>query len=165
VSDSPSFSAHFDEEAFAEDLAHATEAGRQAAEAERTRIERDGIPANQLLACDPEARDGTRLGGCVKTYLPQPDGDWGMVFTGDTDEGCPGARLPCVRRPPSDARLAAERLPGRAPPAALIGIRLIAPRLSLTALAFDSRAQDPARPPPIVEPAMVEHVQRIVGKW
>lgn len=22
----------------------------------------------------------------MKTYLPQPDGSWGMVFTGDTEE-------------------------------------------------------------------------------
>jgi hypothetical protein len=86
VNDSPRFSAHFDEEAFAEDLAHATEAGRRVAETERARIEREGIPVGELLACDAEARDGTRLGGCVKTYLPQPDGSWGMVFTGDTDE-------------------------------------------------------------------------------
>jgi hypothetical protein len=85
MSDSPRFSAHFDEEAFAEDLGHASNAGRRVAEAERTRIERDGIPIAELLGCDPEARDGTRLAGCVKTYLPQPDGDWGMVFTGDTD--------------------------------------------------------------------------------
>jgi hypothetical protein len=27
----------------------------------------------------------TRLGGCVKTHLPQPDGEWGMASTGDVD--------------------------------------------------------------------------------
>lgn len=86
MGDKPKFSARFDEEAFAEDLAHATQAGRHVAEIGRARIERDGIPASELLACEPEARDGTRLGGCVKTYLPQPDGAWGMVFTGDTDQ-------------------------------------------------------------------------------
>ena len=85
MNDSPRFSAHFDEEAFAEDLAHATQAGRRVAETERARLEREGTPARELLACDAEARDGTRLAGCVKTYLPQPDGQWGMVFTGDTD--------------------------------------------------------------------------------
>lgn len=85
MNDSPRFSALFDEEAFAEDLAHASDAGARVAKAERARLERDRIPVGELLACDAEARDGTRLGGCGKTYLPQPDGDWGMVFTGDKD--------------------------------------------------------------------------------
>lgn len=85
MADKPRFSARFDQQAFAEDLSHATEAGQRVANTERARIERKGISAGELLACDPEARDGTRLGGCVKTYLPQPDGGWGMVFTGDTD--------------------------------------------------------------------------------
>jgi hypothetical protein len=35
VNDSPSLSARFDEEAFAEDLVHTTDAGRRVAEAER----------------------------------------------------------------------------------------------------------------------------------
>lgn len=39
-----------------------------------------GIEAAQLRPCRDEGRDGTRLPGCVKTYLPAPAGDWGMVF-------------------------------------------------------------------------------------
>jgi hypothetical protein len=86
VSRSSRFGARFDEELFAEDLAHATDAGREVGLAERARIEREGISPSDLIACEPEARDGTRLPGCVKTYLPQPDGDWGMVFAGDVDQ-------------------------------------------------------------------------------
>lgn len=33
-----------------------------------------------LRACDAQADDGTRLLRCVKTYLPAPAGQWGMVF-------------------------------------------------------------------------------------
>ena len=118
MSDSPRFSAHFDEEAFAEDLDHATDAGRLVAQAERARMERDGLPVGELLACDPDARDGTRLAGCVKTYLPQPNGDWGMVFTGDTDErGTPvllyvafGVRHPIHAWQPSVYQVAHRRL-------------------------------------------------------
>lgn len=29
-----------------------------------------GIPKSRLMACRAEGRDGTRLGGCVKTYIP-----------------------------------------------------------------------------------------------
>jgi hypothetical protein len=39
-----------------------------------------GLPADQLNACDPEGRDGTRLGGCVKTYVPWPAGRFGAVM-------------------------------------------------------------------------------------
>lgn len=105
----------FDEELLAEDLEHATTAGREVGVAERMRIERDGVSPTELIACEPEARDGIRLPGCVKTYLPQPDGDWGMVFAGDVDDaGAPV--LVCLafgRRHPQQS-VAAERLPNRA---------------------------------------------------
>lgn len=39
-----------------------------------------GIPRAQLMACQAEGRDGTRLGGCVKTYVPWPDGRFGAVL-------------------------------------------------------------------------------------
>jgi hypothetical protein len=50
VSDSPSFPVSFDEEAFAEDLAHASAAGRAVGERERRRLEREGIAPNELRA-------------------------------------------------------------------------------------------------------------------
>ncbi len=31
-------------------------------------------------ACEDPGRDGSRLPGCAKTYLPPPAGQWGMVF-------------------------------------------------------------------------------------
>lgn len=61
---------------------------RTSTAAARTAIERaigdllsDGVPVGLLRPCDAEARDGTRLGGCAKLYIPQPDGQWGAVFT------------------------------------------------------------------------------------
>jgi hypothetical protein len=83
VNDTRTFPVRFDDEAFAEDLAHASRAGRAVAERERARLERDGIALATLRGCEAEARDGTRLPGCVKTYLPAPDGAWGMVFRGE----------------------------------------------------------------------------------
>jgi len=72
--------AHFDELAFAEDLSHATAAGRRVALDARRRLERDGIDIGQLKRCDPLGRDGTRLERSVKLYLPNPAGAWRMVF-------------------------------------------------------------------------------------
>jgi hypothetical protein len=47
----------------------------------RADIDRDGgIPASHLKQCDAEARDGTRFDGCLKTYVPWPDGRYGIVF-------------------------------------------------------------------------------------
>lgn len=43
-------------------------------------FEERGIPASDLRACEDPGPDGTRLPGCVKTYLPAPVGSWGMVF-------------------------------------------------------------------------------------
>ena len=83
MADSPRFSVRFDEEALAEDLAHASASGREVGE--RARLERDGIAVSELRACAAEGRDGTRLAGCLKAYLPRPAGPWGMVFTGDRD--------------------------------------------------------------------------------
>jgi len=64
MADSPRFSVRFDEEALAEDLAHASASGREVGE--RARLERDGIAVSELRACAAEGRDGTRLAGCVK---------------------------------------------------------------------------------------------------
>jgi hypothetical protein len=80
------FPVRFDEAAFDEDLLHVTPRGRSAAIRHRAAIERDGLPAAQLVRCDAEARDGTDLSGCVKTRLPWPDGEWGLVLTGRLDE-------------------------------------------------------------------------------
>ena len=74
------FEVRFDELAFTDDLAHATPAGRDVATAARQRLGRDGTDLAEFKRCDPDARDGTRLPNCVKTYLPGPGGRWRMVF-------------------------------------------------------------------------------------
>lgn len=50
------------------------------AHAARRRLEADGAELVEFKRCDPDARDGTSLPNCVKTYLPGPDGRWRMVF-------------------------------------------------------------------------------------
>lgn len=117
MSDSPRFPARFDGEAFEEDCSHATTAGKRVARQARARYENEGAPVAELRACQQEGRDGTRLGGCVKVYLPPPDGPWGMVFTGDTDHAQPvlvclafGLRHPRRAYVPSVYRVADSRL-------------------------------------------------------
>jgi hypothetical protein len=71
----------FDEETLATDLEHLPDAaGATMAELRRT-IDRDGgLPKSRLKRCEPEGRDGTRLPSATKTYIPWPDGPWGIVF-------------------------------------------------------------------------------------
>ena len=75
-----SFRVRFDELAFAEDLRHATPSGRQVGLEARRRLERNGADVGEQRPCAAEARDGTRLPNCVKTYLPDPAGRWRMIF-------------------------------------------------------------------------------------
>ena len=77
----------FDDAAFAEDLARASDAGQKVAHATRTAYEEDGVPVDVLLVCDEEGADGTRLAHCVKVYLPPPDGKFGMVFRIERRDG------------------------------------------------------------------------------
>jgi len=65
----PTFPVHVDERELAEDLSHASEAGRAAIEPLIQQLKTDGVPAAWLRRCDSEARDGTRLPGCVKIYI------------------------------------------------------------------------------------------------
>ena len=75
------FRVGFDDATFAEDLEHtSSDTGRTLARRERDKLTADGLPPDQLKRCDIEARDGTSLPGCVKIYIPEPDGIWGMVF-------------------------------------------------------------------------------------
>jgi hypothetical protein len=77
----PIFPIGFDELALAEDLARLGEGGVQALVGLRADVERlGGLPSSRLLACEAEPRDGTQLGGCVKTYAPWPGGRFGAVF-------------------------------------------------------------------------------------
>jgi hypothetical protein len=70
----------FDEAAWSEDLRQTTDIGRAEATRKRVRLEQDGQPVDELLACDEQARDGTSLPECVKTRVPRPDGKWGVVY-------------------------------------------------------------------------------------
>lgn len=75
------FRVDFDDATFAEDLEHtSSDTGRELARRERDKLTAEGVPPDQLKRCDTEARDGTSLPGCVKIYIPRPDGTWGMVF-------------------------------------------------------------------------------------
>jgi hypothetical protein len=120
VSDSRTFPVRFDDDAFAEDLVHASRAGRAVGERERARLERDGIAVAALRACEPQARDGTQLPRCVKTYAPAPDGAWGIVFRGErSQDGTPtllclafGLRHPRAPWQPSVYQVAHRRLHG-----------------------------------------------------
>jgi hypothetical protein len=71
----------FDEHAVAEDLAHHPPVARHALEVLRRELNRDGgLPTSRLKRCEAEGRDGTRLAGCVKTYVPWPTGRYGLVM-------------------------------------------------------------------------------------
>ena len=114
------FPVHVDERELAEDLAHASEAGRAAIEPMIQRLKADGVPKEWLSKCDAEARDGTRLPGCVKLYIPQPAGQWGAVFLGGSVDGKPklfvlavGKRHPEAPWQPSVYEIAHRRLQAR----------------------------------------------------
>lgn len=73
----PRFEVRVVDEVLAEDLAHCTAAGRSAIGAMVATLRDEGVPSEWLRRCEAEGRDGTRLGGCVKLYIPQPAGQWG----------------------------------------------------------------------------------------
>ena len=68
----PTFEVKVDERALSDDLAHASDAGREAIESMVERLRADGAPSAWLRRCDAEARDGTRLPGCARLYIPSP---------------------------------------------------------------------------------------------
>ncbi len=115
----PRFAVQVDDVALAEDLAHATAAAREAIGPMVEHVRRDGVPVQWLRRCDPEGRDGTRLTGCVKFYIPQPVGRWGAVLTGAVAAGAPrlllvavGQRHPTAASRPSVYVVAHRRLTG-----------------------------------------------------
>lgn len=85
----PTFPVHVDERELAEDLSHASEAGQAVIKPLIERLKVEGVPIDWLRRCDSEARDGTRLPGCVKIYIPQPARQWGAVFLGGSLNGEP----------------------------------------------------------------------------
>lgn len=77
----PVFPVGFDDDALTEDLERLPASAEIALRGFRKELRRNGgIGRSRLMACQAEGRDGTRLGGCVKTYIPWPDGRFGAVF-------------------------------------------------------------------------------------
>jgi hypothetical protein len=123
--DMPGARAHFDPDAWDEDLARTTPAGREAAEAARRAYERKGVPIEQLRRVAEHGHDQTNLPDCAKVYLPQPNGRFGMVFMLKFEpDGRPvlaylafGVRHhPRRSRRPTVYQLAHLRLHGQPPP-------------------------------------------------
>jgi hypothetical protein len=113
----PAFPVIVDADTLSEDLAHASESARAAIEPMVARLQDSGDPALWLKRCEQEAQDGTSLPGCVKMYIPQPDGQWGAVFLGTTVNGtltlillAVGERHPTVAWRPSVYQVADRRL-------------------------------------------------------
>lgn len=89
----PRFGVRVIDEVLAEDLARCTAAARSAIEPIVGMLREEGAPRGWLLRCQEEGRDGTRLGGCVKLYIPPPTGRWGAVLTGDEESRKPALVL------------------------------------------------------------------------
>lgn len=111
----------FDEHLWSEDLQRATPEAAQAAGRARRELERAGAPIDQLRPCEDQGRDGTRLAGCLKLYVPLPAGPWGIVFQLAGDEHGAllaalafGLRHPPTRRRSSVYQLAHRRLHSKA---------------------------------------------------
>jgi hypothetical protein len=86
------FPVGFDDDALEEDLAHLPASAEEALRLFHKEVRRlGGIPKSRLMACQAEGRDGTRLSGCVKTYIPWPDGRFGAVFIAVTHPNRPMA--------------------------------------------------------------------------
>jgi hypothetical protein len=76
----PTFRVEFDMAVLAEDSDHSTPKGRSVMRDAIRELDRNGILASRLKACEDPGRDGSCLPGCAKTYLPPPASQWGMVF-------------------------------------------------------------------------------------
>lgn len=119
----PVFPVGFDDDALQEDLEHLPASAEEALRSFHKDMRRlGGIPKSRLMACQEEGRDGTRLGGCVKTYIPWPDGRFGAVFVAVTHPNRPVALRAIalgIRHHPGDStaltvyEIAHRRLAGR----------------------------------------------------
>lgn len=77
----PVFPVGFDEDAIAEDLEGASKGAVEALEGFRKELRlKGGISKDRLKTCLKEGPEGTDLDGCVKTYVPWPEGRFGAVL-------------------------------------------------------------------------------------
>lgn len=113
----PRFEVRVIDEVLSEDLARCTPAARASIEPMVATLREEGAPREWLRRCEEEGRDGTRLGGCVKLYIPQPSGQWGAVLAGDEEAAKPalvliavGERHPAQPWKPSVYEIAHRRL-------------------------------------------------------
>lgn len=75
-----------------EDLERLSSGAENALREFRKELHREGgIAKSRLRVCHDEGQDGTMLGGCVKTYVPWPDGRFGAVFVAVTHPNRPMA--------------------------------------------------------------------------
>ncbi|HEY7962102.1 MAG TPA: hypothetical protein VID29_09290 [Solirubrobacteraceae bacterium] len=84
----------FDEASFDEDMKRAGTSAAKIGRLARRRFEAEGIGLGQLRSCGEEGDDGTSLPWCVKVYLPQPAGRFGMVL--QLVAHSKGVRLRCL---------------------------------------------------------------------
>ncbi len=88
----PRFAVTFDDELWRREVGRLAQKSRarSAAEVARRVLEREGIHRDRLAACEPEAADGTRLGGCVKLRVPlgrpASEAPYGFVLEPALDE-------------------------------------------------------------------------------
>lgn len=92
----PRFEVRVIEGVLAEDLPRCTGAARAAIKPILDELGHEGVPFEWLLRCEEEGHDGTRLGGCVKFYIPRPAGQWGAVLAGDEESTKPALILVAV---------------------------------------------------------------------
>jgi len=86
----PVFPVGFDDDALEADLTYLPASAEETLRLFHKEVRRlEGIPKSRLMACQAEGRDGTRLGGCVKTYIPWPNGRFGAVFLAVTHPNRP----------------------------------------------------------------------------
>jgi hypothetical protein len=109
----PRFAVSVDDVLLGEDLAHATAAGRAAIAPVIHQLKSTGVSKSRLKRCQAEGRDGTHLAGCVKIYIPQPDGPWGAVLTGDKLAAVPTLVLLATGQRHPVQPWDTQRLPGR----------------------------------------------------
>lgn len=98
----------FNEDAYAEDMLRCGRNGAAVLRETRSRYEAEGVEITKLRSCEAEGRDGTKLPGCFKVYLAEPDGKFGMVLRFTISEKSGGKKAAAHTRkvPPSLGYLA-----------------------------------------------------------